>query len=167
MHLTDDKGLAVFLAYRNLSCPILVFSVIPSVMEIVLHRVCQHILNALFGKLLKDRFDCNSRRKSVIDIVFADRSFNGFFASHIRITGGAVHIKLTGFIGVVCHLTVHRDIVIRGFFLLDRIRCLLSLLLRLLNKQHLELGVDALNHLSRSAADCLKRAFQLFGVLIG
>ena len=68
MHLTDDKGLAVFLAYRNLSCPMLVFSVIPSVMEIVLYRVCQHILNALFGKLLKDRFDCNSRRKSVIDM---------------------------------------------------------------------------------------------------
>ena len=29
MHLTDDIGFAVFLAYRNLSCPILVLGVIP------------------------------------------------------------------------------------------------------------------------------------------
>ena len=39
MHLTDDKGFAVFLADRNPSCPILVLSVIPSVMEIVLYRI--------------------------------------------------------------------------------------------------------------------------------
>ena len=48
------------------------------------------------------------------------------------------------------------------------IPCLsVDLFMLLLCKQHFELGVDALNHLSSSAADRLKRAFQLFGVLIG
>ena len=45
-------------------------------------------------------------------------------------------------------------------------RLSVDLLLCFLGKQHLELGVDAFDHLSSSAADRLKRAFQLFGVLI-
>ena len=153
MHLTDDIGFAVFLAYRNLSCPILVFGVIPSIMEIVLNCVCQHILNALFGKLFKNRFDCNSRGKSIIDIVLADRCFNGFFTSHICIKGGAVSIQLTGFICVICHLAIDWNIVIRLLFLFVRLRYLLSLFMSFFSQQHLELGVNAVDQLSGGLAD--------------
>ena len=112
MCLTDDKGFAVFLADRNLSCPIFILRVIPSVVETVLHRICQNILNTLFGKLFKNRFNCNSRGKSVISIVLADRLLNRICTGNVGIIRGAVSIQLTGFIGVVCCLTIDRDIQI-------------------------------------------------------
>ena len=104
-----------------------------------------------------NRFDCNSRGKSIIDIVLADRCFNGFFTSHICIKGGAVNIQLTGFICVICHLAIDWNIVIRRLFLFDRLRYLL----RFFSQQHLELGVNAVDHLSGGLADGFQKGQDL------
>ena len=77
-------------------------------------------------------------------------------------------IQLTGFIGVIRRLAVNGDfrLFLRNSFLygsFDFHLCGLCFLCQ----QHLELGVNALDHLSRRLADGVQRAFQFLGFLAG
>ena len=129
----------------------------------LLNGVCKDIPDALRRELLKDAFHGSFRIQAVISIVGADCRFNRTAAFLVCSKGGAICFHLTGFIGVICRLTVngcfwHRLCGRFGIFLCG---------LRFLCQQYLELGVNALDHLSRRLADSVQRAFQLFGFLAG
>ena len=134
----------------------------------LLNGVCKDIPDALRRELLKDAFHGSFRIQAVISIVGADCRFNRTAAFLVCSKGGAICFHLTGFIGVICRLAVNGDfrLFLRNSFLYGSFDFHLCGL-RFLCQQHLELGVNALNHLSRRLADGVQRAFQLFGFLAG
>ena len=154
----DINGLRPFLEGLG-NAPVKVF---------LLNGVCEDIPDALRRELLKDALHGSIRIQPVISVVGADRRFNRFAAFHVCGERSTICVHLIGFIGVIRRLAVNGDfrLFLRNSFLygsFDFHLCGLCFLCQ----QHLELGVNALDHLSRRLADGVQRAFQFLGFLAG
>ena len=105
---------------------------------------------------------------TVCQLVGADCRFNRSAAFLVCSKGGTICVHLTGFIGIIRRLAVNGDfrLFLQNGFLCRSFGFLLCGLC-FLCQQHLELGVNALDHLSRRLADGVQRAFQFLGLLAG
>ena len=83
IHFVHDEEVGIFGADFDLTCPILERLMNTPVVFLVLNGIGKNILNSLRRELFKNAGDSSLRRKMIVREVLADRSFNGFFASHI------------------------------------------------------------------------------------